>query len=137
MAPYRGELVNVLFGRPQGGESDLLRKLGELRVREHGRVTQEVMNYISERGINCEELPNQRNLPFFGQKLANPPPPLNADIIYVYVYMPPYSRLRRVVRARGVSHILCAGEHAERQAGQEVARRHQSRRRTKGEPRRL
>ena len=76
MAPYRGELVNVLFGRPQGGESDLLRKLGELRVREHGRVTQEVMNYISERGINCEELPNQRNLPFFGQKLANPPPPL-------------------------------------------------------------
>ena len=46
---YRSELVNVLVGRPQGGESDLLRKLGELRVREHGRVTQEIVYHISER----------------------------------------------------------------------------------------
>lgn len=47
---HRGELFNVLVFCAKRGETDLLRKLCEFRVRKHGRVTKELVNYIPAKG---------------------------------------------------------------------------------------
>ena len=43
---YRGELLDVLVLCAKRGESDLLRKLSDFRVRKHRRMTKELMNYV-------------------------------------------------------------------------------------------
>ena len=45
---YRSQLLDVLVRRAKRGQPDLLRELRELRVGQHRKVTQQVVDHITE-----------------------------------------------------------------------------------------
>ena len=48
MYTHRGKLLYVLVGDAQWGEANLLRELSEVGVSQHGHVTQQLMDAVSE-----------------------------------------------------------------------------------------